>query len=376
MLLLLALSTLVWVVQLVLLLRTMAVLPRLSALPPGALQKWPLVSVVVPARDDGATVKDALRARMNEGYPALEVVFVDDRSTDDTGAQVRELAATEPRLTVTRVDTLPQGWLGKVHALQQGLQVARGEWILFSDADVHLAPGTLQKVIAWAETENVDHVCALPSVQPGDLLTSLSLASFFRLVVLGGRMASASDEKSKAFAGIGAFNLFRRSALERTPGLEWLKMEIGDDAALGLMLKRHGARQRVVIAQEAISLQFYPSYPAMARALEKNGAQLPLVPMIFGLSLLVALEGGWLAGLATSWWPLALGVGGLAAVTGMISARWLRNSVGPALFPVVGTVLIAAVMLRSGFLAWRRGGVVWRGTFYSAAAVRAGKRLI
>ena len=375
MLLLLAASTLVWVLQLVLLLKTMAVLPLLSALPAGTLPKWPVVSLVVPARDEGATVKDALRARMNEGYPALEVVFVDDRSTDDTGAQVRELAATDPRLTVTRVDTLPEGWLGKVHALQRGLQLAHGEWILFSDADVHLTPGTLQKVIAWAETEKVDHVCALPSVQPGDLLTSLSLASFFRVVVLGGRMSSAADEKSKAFAGIGAFNLFRRSALARTPGLEWLKMEIGDDAALGLMLKRHGARQRVLIAREAISLQFYPSYGAMARALEKNGA-LPLGPMIFGLGLLVALEGGWLAGLATPWWPLALGAGGLAALTGLISARWLRNPIGPALFSVVGTVLIAAVMVRSGFLAWRRGGVVWRGTFYSAAAVRAGKRLL
>ena len=187
MLLLLAASTLVWVLQLVLLLKTMAVLPLLSALPAGTLPKWPVVSLVVPARDEGATVKEALRARMNEGYPALEVVFVDDRSTDDTGAQVRELAATDPRLTVTRVDTLPEGWLGKVHALQRGLQLAHGEWILFSDADVHLTPGTLQKVIAWAETEKVDHVCALPSVQPGDLLTSLSLASFFRVVVLGDR---------------------------------------------------------------------------------------------------------------------------------------------------------------------------------------------
>ncbi len=376
MLVLFAVSAFFWVLQLVLLLRTRAVLPLLSSLPPGRLEKWPTVSLVVPARDEGATVKEALRARLSEGYPALEVVFVDDRSTDDTGAQARALAVTEPRLTVTRVDTLPEGWLGKVHALQQGLWVARGEWILFSDADVHLTPGTLQRVICWAETEKVDHVCAMPSVQPGDLLTSLSLASFFRVVVFGGRMWAVPDDSSKAAGGVGAFNLFRRSALERTPGLEWLKMEIADDAALGVMLKRAGARQRVLIAREAVSLQFYPSYGVMARALEKNGAQLPFLPMLFGLSLLVAIEWGWLAGLTPTLWPAALAVGVLAAIAGAVTARWLGNPVGPGLFSVVGTVLIAAVLARSSFLAWRRGGVVWRGTFYSTAAVRAGRRLL
>lgn len=373
---LLAVSAFFWVLQLVLLLWTRSVLPRLSSLPQASLQKWPTVSLVVPARDEGATVKAALQGRLNEGYPALEVVFVDDRSTDDTGARARELAATEPRLTVTRVDTLPEGWLGKVNALQQGLSVAKGEWILFSDADVHLAPGTLERIIAWAETEKVDHVCAMPSVQPGDLLTSLSLASFFRVVVLGGKLWAVPNDKSKAAAGIGAFNLFRRAALDRTPGLEWLKMEVGDDMALGVMLKRHGARQRVVIAQEGVTLQFYPSYSAMARALEKNGAQLPLVPMVFALSLLVTLEAGWIAGLATPWWPAALAVGLLASVTGVVAARWLRNPVGPAVFSVLGTVLIAAVLVRSSVLAWKRGGVVWRGTFYPTAAVRAGRRLL
>lgn len=376
MLVLFAVSAFFWVLQLVLLLKTKAVLPLLSSLPPGRLEKWPTVSLVVPARDEGATVKEALQGRLSEGYPALEVVFVDDRSTDDTGEKVRALAATEPRLTVTRVDTLLEGWLGKVHALQQGLSVARGEWILFSDADVHLTPGTLQRVIAWAEAEKVDHVCAMPSVQPGDLLTSLSLAAFFRVVVLGGRMWAVPDDTSKAAAGVGAFNLFRRSALERTPGLEWLKMEIADDAALGLMLKRHGAKQRVVIAREAVSLQFYPSYGVMARALEKNGAQLPLVPMLLALSLLVAIEWGWLAGLTTTLWPAALAVGVLTALTGALTARWLGNPVAPALFSMVGTALIAAVLARSSFLAWRRGGVVWRGTFYSTAAVRAGRRML
>ena len=111
MLVLLAVSAMYWVVHVALLLKSKSALPLVSSLPAAELAKWPTVSLVVPARDEGATVKEALRARLAEGYPALEVVFVDDRSSDDTGAQARELAATEPRLTVTRVDVLPEGWL-------------------------------------------------------------------------------------------------------------------------------------------------------------------------------------------------------------------------------------------------------------------------
>ena len=153
-------------------------------------------------------------------------------------------------------------------------------------------------------------------------------------------------------------------------------MEIADDMALGVMLKRAGARQRVLVAQDAVSLQFYPSYGAMARALEKNGAQAPLPQLLVGLSALLTLEWGWLAGFATTAWPSALGVGALSVLTSVMVARWLRNPLGPALFSGVGTALLAGVMVRSAVLAWRRGGVVWRDTFYKTAAVRAGKRLL
>lgn len=353
-------------------LKARAALPRLAALPLQEQARWPRVSVVVPARDEGRHVGEALRAKLADGYPALEVVLVDDRSTDDTGAQARAIAAVDGRVTVARVDALPEGWLGKVHALQVGLEHASGEWILFSDADVHLAPGTLQRLVAWADREGVDHLVCLPGLTGGGPGITATLAGFFRMVFTLSRLWAVERPDSSAAVGAGAFNLFRRAALDRTPGLPWLRMEIGDDMALGVMLKRGGARQRAVVAREAVSLEFYPSLAAMTRALEKNGASAPMPLVVLGCLLLVVLELGWLAGPSLPAVGLA---GAVAALTQLGVCAWLGLPRWPALLPGLGVLPLAWAMIRSSALALVRGGVRWRGTFYPTAVVRAGMRL-
>jgi cellulose synthase/poly-beta-1,6-N-acetylglucosamine synthase-like glycosyltransferase len=187
---------------------------------------------------------------------------------------------------------------------------------------------------------------------------------------------AVEDPKSKAAMGVGAFNLFRKSALEKSPGLEWLKMEIADDAALGIMLKRAGARQRVVIGQEAVSLEFYESYSAMARALEKNGAMAPVGLILVGLLAISALELGYLAAFFDQRLQIVGLISWLIAFTTQLGVcRWLRMPSWPAIFPGLGIIPLVTAIGRSGMLAWKRGGVNWRGTFYATAIVRAGMRI-
>lgn len=373
---LVALSLVYWLALASLALRGWLSVRTIASLPQQPRTSWPWVSIVIPARDEGAHVREALRAKLDDGYPSLQVVLVDDRSTDDTGAQARAL--NDPRLTVTRVEGLPEGWLGKVNALQRGLELSCGEWILFSDADVHLAPGTLSRLVAWAEHEGIDSIAAVPKILPGGPVITVALATFVRLIVTFPRLWAVEQPASKAAMGIGAFNLFRRSALDKSEGLQWLKMEIADDAALGFMLKRAGARQRVVIAQDFVSLEFYPSYRAMARALEKNGAMAPTGLILLGLSLMLLFELGYLAALFSGQ-PLVqlsgLVTWVLAASTQLGIGRWLRMTSWPALLPGLGLVPLATALTRSALLAWRQGGVKWRGTFYPVAAVRAGARI-
>jgi cellulose synthase/poly-beta-1,6-N-acetylglucosamine synthase-like glycosyltransferase len=371
-------STLFWVTMALLLLRAVRSVPSVHKLQPPAPPRWPRVSLIMPARNEEATLEAALRSKLADTYPELELVLVDDRSTDATGALADALARTDSRLQVVHVESLPEGWLGKVHAMQRGYERASGEWILFSDADVHLAPGTLERVVAYAEQERLDHVCVLPRVTSPGFVLRATLSTFFRIVTVGARLWAVHDPRSTAFIGIGAFNLVRRSALERSPGLEWLKMEIGDDAALGMMLKRSGARPAVLEGRTAVSLEFYPSFRALSRALEKNGASAPFPVNFFGNLLLVILECGLLAGLASGHPPLMLLAAAAWAVAAAVTlglCRWLGLSRWPALLPFFGIVLLAGVMIRSGVLALVRGGAVWRGTFYPTAVVRAGQRL-
>jgi hypothetical protein len=373
---LITLSALHWLGLALLAARTRLALRTVASLPEPNRSTWPTVSIVIPARDEGTHVREALRAKLDDGYPELEVILVDDRSTDDTGDQARALG--DPRLKVTRVDTLPVGWLGKVNALQRGLDASRGEWVLFSDADVHLAPGTLSRLIAWAETDGVDHVAAFPSVRPGGPLVTIALATFFRLMLTLPRLWAVQRPESKVAIGVGAFNLFRRSALQKSEGLAWLKLEIADDMALGVLLKRAGARQRVVMAQGCVSLEFYPSYRAMERALEKNGATAPAGLLLLGLTCVGLVELGYLGALLETdslWRFTGLGTWLLAVALQVGLCRWVRLPAWPAVLPGLGILPLATAMARSSLLAWRRGGVTWRGTFYPTAAVRAGSRL-
>lgn len=103
----------------------------------------PLVSAILPAKDEEVHLPDCLRSICRQSYPNLEILVVDDRSTDGTGAIARAIAATDPRVRVLTIEALPAGWTGKTHALQHASQFVRGEWLLFVDAD------TLHAQKAW-----------------------------------------------------------------------------------------------------------------------------------------------------------------------------------------------------------------------------------
>ncbi len=361
-----------WVGQVVVHLLNRRATPTLASLEAPSLEKWPTLTMVVPARNEAESIGEALAAKLGEGYPALEVMVVDDRSTDQTLAIAQGCASSDARVRVTHIEALPEGWLGKVHALQRGLEQSTGEWILFSDADVHLAPGTMTRLIAWAEANRVDHIPILPSVTSQGVFLSPTMTTFLRLFCTLVPLFRVSDPASEVAVGSGGFSLFRRSALARTPGLEWLKMDIADDMALGVMLKRAGAVQRVVVGQEWVLLGFYPTIGVLNRALEKNGASAPL-PVILVTSIgLALLEAGWVAGLFGAWWGLSAATFAVAFATQWAHSSWVKVARWPALVPGLGAMVLGSVVIRSGVLAVKRGGVLWRGTFYASKIVREG----
>jgi glycosyltransferase involved in cell wall biosynthesis len=370
------------VVQVILAWRVRTNVPALSTLPtPPPASQWPRVSIVVPARNESFGIEAALASKLSCGYPNLEVVVVDDRSTDDTGALAAAFARKDPRVRVARIDELPNGWLGKLHAMTVGAENATGEFVLFSDADVHVNPGTLERVVAYAESEAIDMVALMPQTHPVGAVIDAFVAVFVRFSAVGLRLWAANDPTSNVGMGVGAFNLVRKRALDASPGFSHLRMEVSDDVALGAMMKASGARCRFLAGREDVHLVFVERIAVAARNLEKGGHMFDFslfraiaVPTVvlaveLGIGIYAITQGGLAA---------ALGATQLAAVTMvyLVLARHFRAPLRGAILWPIGVVVAAALAMRAGILGWWRGGIEWRGTRYDRSTITAGRRFV
>ncbi|MDZ4168304.1 MAG: glycosyltransferase family 2 protein [Coriobacteriia bacterium] len=365
--------------------RNVSRLPLLLGAQTAGPAAWPRVSVIIAARDEIGSAGAALATRLTDDYPNLEIVFVDDRSTDGTGDAVREAGAGDARLTVIRVDELPAGWLGKVHALDTGMRTATGEWLLFSDADVSIERGALRKAVAYALGEKLDMIALVPEFRMGSPLVDAVWADFMRALALIVDPRAVRDPRRRTVIGSGSFNLVRREALERTPGFEHLRLETGDDVALAQMVKQAGGSVAMVNGRGCASVPMYASIGELMRGVEKNGSSLahrPFALVMLAFAALLAIEYSPIAAtLAGAMygpdWLLALGGVSLAATTAVFcAALWVNTRTWAAglLWPI-GIALMVFALARATYLTHRRGGVVWRDTFHSLEELEAGRRV-
>lgn len=340
---------------------------------------WPSVSVIMAARDEAGRIGPALASRIADDYPDLELVLVDDRSTDGTGHVARRVAGNDPRMRIVRVDDLPAGWLGKVHALDAGVRVAKGDYLLFSDADVTVARDTLKRAVTLCEGEDVDCLALVPEFSSPSVLVDAVWTVFMRVFCLAFAPAKIADPQSETAIGSGGFTLVRSSVFERTPGFEHLRMETGDDMALARMVKAAGGRCRGVVGAGCASVRTYDSLAAFGRGIEKNGATTAAHPVAttVGMAVFAAIEYAPLVGTAAGpTWLRALGAAA-ALVQWVANVAILRATCrawAPALLWPIGTALLVCGVLRATWLAVIRRGVAWRGTFYPLAELDAGRR--
>jgi len=363
-------------------LRIRRAVTRLANLDPPQPDSWPKLSVIVPACNEEDTIEAAVTTLLAQDYPQLEVILVDDRSTDATGEIIDRIADADGRVRKLHVRELPDGWLGKVHALQRGAELAQGQWLLLTDADVHLSGDVLRRTVAYCEHRALDHLAAVPDMWRSTFMVDTVISLFLRTFSVGMRCWAIEDPHSSAFIGVGAFNLVRRSALQRTPGFQWLRLEVADDVGLGMMLKRSGARCCLVDATGHVGLHWYRSLAAMARGAEKGFASIAKCRMWRILVICALLIGLELAPLAAL---LPLGVPGLLpAGLAMIAAavfsililhRGARRPLLPGLCFPLAVPLCVVLLLRAGWLGMVRGGIVWRGTLYPSGPLREGSRV-
>lgn len=336
----------------------------------------PSLSVVVPARNEEANVERCVRSLLAQTL-AVELVVVDDRSDDATPEILARLAAEEPRLRVVRGEPLPEGWVGKPWALEQGARVARGAWLLFTDADTWHAPEACASALRFALDRGIDALTLGTHQEMETWGERAALPTILGLVLLAcGSPASLNDpyDPEHALAN-GQYVLVSRAAYAALGGHEALRGELVEDLAFARRVKRDGRYRLVIASGEAlVRVRMYRSLRELWNGFTKNvyaGAEGDLRALFGGAAALALL----------SVVPAALAVDALArrrpreaveplAAIGTVvalQALGLSRSGLPArlaLWAPVGCAIAAGVTLNSTLRVLSGRGVAWRGRRY------------
>ena len=339
---------------------------------PEAGPERPRVSVVVPARNEEARIEQTVRRLLAQREIDLQLIVVDDRSTDATSTILQRIADDDPRLQLLRIDELPEGWLGKSHACARGAELADGEWILFTDADTWQAEDLLSRAVAAATRDEADMLCLFPNQQVPGIFGRASILCFS----LGFVAFAARANNDRRFpVGIGAFNLVKRSSYDRCGGYEALRLEVIDDMKLGLLILRSGGRIRCYGAPRSLEIDWARSSAGLVRALEKNFFAMLHYNFLLAALVTIFIVGSW----ALAWaGALYGGFAGWFAFSGVIAslipaiplARNSGWSITSALAVPIMHPVIAVTLARSAWLTWRQDGVRWRETHYSLETLR------
>jgi glycosyltransferase involved in cell wall biosynthesis len=237
---------------------------------PDDLNARPAVSVVVPARNEEVSLKACLQSLLAQTGVAREIIVVDDGSTDGT----RAVAQSFPTVQVVKAGPLPPGWCGKANACQAGAQLARGEWLLFTDADTVHRPGSLARAL----TEARAHQAVLLSYSPEQEIQGLAQRALMPLIfaelAVAYRPEDVCDPASPAAAANGQYLLISREVYQAVGGHAAVASDLLEDVALAGAVKRSGRRLFFRFGGDAVRAHMYRSFPQMCEGWSKNLALL------------------------------------------------------------------------------------------------------
>lgn len=338
----------------------------------GQQEPWPLVSVLIPARNEEANIGRCLESLMVQDYPDYEILVLDDESTDSTAEIVREIQARCSRVRLLRGRTLPPGWLGKHWACHQLAQEARGDLLLFTDADTWHRPSMLRSAVISQRVEQADLISAFPKEHvitwSERLVLPVMAWALFALLPL----AFAHRSRSSLLSGaIGQFMLFTRHAYESIGGHAAVRSDVVDDMALARLVKANGLKWRLLDGTCQVECRMYRNVRGVVDgfgkcifpALRYRLSVLAIVYLVLGFAFLEPI--GTLA------WQLLVGPvsgagGGWAWIAvGLGLVPWLVAYVRldlPSYLALLFPLTVVAVMLIGvrSVLLFNRGRATWK----------------
>ncbi len=340
------------------------------------------ISVIIPARNEEGNIARVVKSIAHQ--PGMrEIVVVDDQSTDRTAEILRELKLEFPQLRTLSIQSLPQGWMGKTHAVAEGAKIATGEWLLFTDADTQHFDGSMAELLQRAEAGRVD----LLSLSPGQETPTWWEKSVIPLVFvkLSGlfRFEDVCDPRSPVAAANGQYVLIRREIYERSGGHEAVKSAILEDVELARRVKAMGGKLLFLPGPQWVRTRMYQTFGSMWQGWTKN------LYLLYGgnrVKMLSAMASLWLIDVLPTvifivvCGLIGLGRGGTAAVVTAVlllvvalARRWsygralqrLGFASDLALYQPLGAVLLGTLMLNSMHAHRSTGSIQWKGRRYA-----------
>ena len=334
-------------------------------------REQPVVSVIIPACNEERNIEAALQSVLSQDYRNIEIIIVNDRSTDRTKAILDRLAKTNHRLKVLHISELPEGWLGKTHALYCGAQAATGDLLLLADADVLMEASVVSRAANFMIEERIDNLVIAPEITMRGALLNMTLLAFAANFMLNQRPWKARDPRSRKSAGGGAFSMIRREAYESSGTIKAVALCVDDDLKLGKLIKSHGFRQDYLAGQGMVRVEWYDSIRGMINGLTKNSfaaLNYNIAKTVFGLAgLLIFNVWPVFALFLTGGNTLVLNAVIILLMLGVYAktARLIPTSPLYAFGYPIANCILCYIILRSTLTTLINGGVRWRGTYYS-----------
>ncbi len=342
--------------------------------PSQALQAWPSVVAVVPARNEADVIGKTLGSLLRQDYPGeFRIVLVDDQSTDGTGGVASSTAqevSGRGRVSILSGRPRPQGWTGKLWAMRQGmesaLQQSTPDYLLFTDADIAHAPDNLRRLVARAEAGQFVLVSLMAKLYCRSLAERLLIPAFVFFFDMLFPFAWANDPSRRTAAAAGGCMLARREALAAAGGLDAIRAEIIDDCALARIMKRQGPIW-LGLTQRATSIRPYGGMNEIRHMISRSAyAQLGYSPLLLAGTVLGML-------LVCAEAPLLAIFGdGPVRIEGLLAWAIMTLAFQPILrfyrlSPFWGLALSAigafytAFTIDSALQFWRGKGGMWKG---------------
>lgn len=347
----------------------------------------PLISVIVPARNEARNIRRSIEALAAQSYQNLELIVVDDGSTDATPQILKQLqeapkADSSPEITIINGAALPPGWAGKPHALHQGFQASQGEWLCFVDADTFANPDLIASTYQAATNLGADMLTILTDQELGSFWEKVIMPLVFTALSVGFPARRVNDpQKADAIAN-GQFILIRRKVYQAVGGHAAVRDQIAEDKALAVLVKGSGFHLVLGDGRELVRTRMYTSLPEIWEGWVKN--------IYLGMQdrpwlLLLGAITGFVAALVLPLWTIlslawvAQGGGWIAALVAAESLilwgylLYNRNQVNQAmhisfwygLTLPLGALIFTAMMVTSAYNVYSGRGVTWRGRRYT-----------